>query len=199
MLSGRCSTALHRGEASKLNRKYSFGFGNAAMCKTTFSRSRGGTERFLDFSCCFNLGLWLYYQFGECPRRASHVPLVADPFSPFQEALQPLVFDDPSTSQPDDFWLHPCDCLPQQWGTEWPADPIALENIPPTSNGSFIPEPFSIVVGQFACPSRQLLKGAKGIHFSSEAESMEPADCEETRVEIYQDTSIVVAYPYHQK
>jgi len=58
-----------------------------------------------------------------------------------------LVFDDPSTSQPNDFWLHPCDCLPQQWGTEWPADPIALENIPPTSNGSFIPEPFSIVSG----------------------------------------------------
>ena len=119
-----------------------------------------------------------------------------------------MVFDDPSTSQPNDFWLHPCDCLPQQWGTEWPADPIALENIPPTSNGSFIPEPFSIVsglkragewflrpiylfwysvicrprpcnAGQFACPSRQLLKGAKGIHFQSEAESMEPADCED--------------------
>ena len=66
-----------------------------------------------------------------------------------QEALQPLVFDDPSTSQPDDFWLHPCDCLPQQWGTEWPADPISLENIPPTSNGIFIPEPFTIVSGEW--------------------------------------------------
>ena len=64
-----------------------------------------------------------------------------------QEALQPLVFDDPSTSQPDDFWLHPCDCLPQQWGTEWPADPLSLENIPATSNGIFIPEPFPIVSG----------------------------------------------------
>lgn len=66
---------------------------------------------------------------------------------PEEEMLQPLVFDDPSTSQPDDFWLHPCDCLPQQWGSEWPADPMSLENIPPSSNGSFIPEPFVIVSG----------------------------------------------------
>lgn len=34
-------------------------------------------------------------------------------------------------------------------------------------------------LGQFACPSRQLLKGAKGIHFQSEAEAMEKSDCEE--------------------
>lgn len=38
---------------------------------------------------------------------------------------------------------------------------------------------FQMSAGQFACPSRQLLKGAKGIHFQSEAESMEPSDCEE--------------------
>ena len=35
------------------------------------------------------------------------------------------------------------------------------------------------VRGQFACPSRQLLKGALGIHFESEAEAMEPSDCED--------------------
>ena len=39
--------------------------------------------------------------------------------------------------------------------------------------------PIPSLPGQFACPSRQLLKGAKGIHFQSEAESMEPADCED--------------------
>ncbi|CAJ1404124.1 unnamed protein product [Effrenium voratum] len=46
-------------------------------------------------------------------------------------------------------------------------------------NGSFIPPPFLIVSGQFACPSRQLMKGAAGIHFESEAESMEPSDCQD--------------------
>jgi len=37
----------------------------------------------------------------------------------FQEGeLQKLVFDDPSTSQVEDYWLHPCDCLnPTTWGT----------------------------------------------------------------------------------
>ena len=65
-----------------------------------------------------------------------------------QEQLQPLVFDDPSTAQPDDFWLHPCDCLPFAWGNAWPADALSLENIPPGSNGSFIPPPFLIVSGR---------------------------------------------------
>ncbi|CAJ1404118.1 unnamed protein product [Effrenium voratum] len=97
-----------------------------------------------------------------------------------EETLQPLVFDDPTTTQTEeDFWLHPCDCLPLEWGSGWPADAMALENIPPTSNGSFIPPPFLIVSGQFACPSRQLMKGAAGIHFESEAESMEPSDCQD--------------------
>lgn len=58
-----------------------------------------------------------------------------------------MVFDDPSTEQPADFWLHPCDCLPLPWGSAWPADSLALENIPPGSNGSFIPPPFLIVSG----------------------------------------------------
>ena len=103
-----------------------------------------------------------------------------------EEALQPLIFDDPSTSQPQDFWLHPCDCLPMAWGSAWPADAASFENIPPASDGTFIPPPFLIVSGQFACPSRQLLKGAAGIHFESEAEQMEPSDCEE-RCKDYKD------------
>ena len=35
-----------------------------------------------------------------------------------------------------DFWLHPCDCLPLEWGSGWPADAMALENIPPTSDSA---------------------------------------------------------------
>ena len=46
-------------------------------------------------------------------------------------------------------------------------------------NSYFGTASFANPAGQFACPSRQLLKGVKGIHFQSEAESMEPADCED--------------------
>ncbi|CAE8674203.1 unnamed protein product [Polarella glacialis] len=92
--------------------------------------------------------------------------------------LQSFVFDDPGTQQPDDHWLHPCDCAPPSWGSQYPVNPGLFENIPPGSNNSFIPTSFVIVAGQFACPSRQLLPGEAGVHFESETESMEASDCE---------------------
>ncbi|CAK8993307.1 unnamed protein product [Durusdinium trenchii] len=93
--------------------------------------------------------------------------------------LQQLVFDDPSTEQTDDYWLHPCDCLNPSFGTGWPVDPASFEEIPPQANGIFVPPPFLLVSGQFVCPSRQLLPGAAGVHFKTEAESGEPTDCQE--------------------
>jgi hypothetical protein len=42
----------------------------------------------------------------------------SSPVFPQEGELQKLVFDDPSTSQVEDYWLHPCDCLnPTTWGT----------------------------------------------------------------------------------
>ena len=89
------------------------------------------------------------------------------------EQLQKITFDDPSTSQPHDFWLHPCDCVTPAWGPAWPANPESFEDIPPGSDGSFVPSPLSIVGGQFVCPPRQLLAGAAGVHFMTETEATE--------------------------
>lgn len=33
------------------------------------------------------------------------------------------------------------------WGSAWPADAASFENIPPPSDGTFIPPPFLIVSG----------------------------------------------------
>ncbi|CAE7235554.1 ACBP2, partial [Symbiodinium pilosum] len=95
------------------------------------------------------------------------------------ETVHPLIFDDPTTPQPDDYWLHPCDCIPPEWGLGWPANAMIAEGLPADSDGSFIPPPLLIVQGQFACPSRQLLPGKRGIYFETEAEAFESADCQE--------------------
>ncbi|CAE7865610.1 ACBP4 [Symbiodinium microadriaticum] len=94
------------------------------------------------------------------------------------DVLHPLVFDDPTTLQPDDHWLHPCDCVPPGWGLGFPANALVAEGLPPASDGAFIPPPLLIVQGQFACPSRQLLPGKRGIYFETEAEAFEKADCQ---------------------
>lgn len=58
--------------------------------------------------CCFNPSFF-----------PASFGLVGGAGSSAQEGeLQKLVFDDPSTSQLEDYWLHPCDCLnPATWGT----------------------------------------------------------------------------------
>lgn len=94
-----------------------------------------------------------------------------------EEGLQPLMLDDPSTPEPEDFWLHPCDCIPPAWGEAAPVNGVAFGMVPPGSKNSFTPKPFAIVTGQFVCPSRQLLE-QDGVHFESETEVLEPKDCE---------------------
>lgn len=94
-----------------------------------------------------------------------------------EEGLPALILDDPSTAASADFWLHPCECAPSAWGTASPVNPKSFEQVPVDSQNDFIPSPFTIVTGQLVCPSRQLLPGV-GVHFQSEEETMEPADCE---------------------
>lgn len=95
-----------------------------------------------------------------------------------EEGLPSLVLDDPSTSDAADFWLHPCDCAPPAWGTDLPVNPENFEQVPVDSDNNFIPAPYDIVTGQLVCPSRQLLPGGLGVHFQSEEEMLEAADCE---------------------
>ena len=64
----------------------------------------------------------------ECPQPLTHE--VED------DVLHPLVFDDPTTLQPDHYWLHPCDCVPPGWGLGFPANALVAEGLPPASDGS---------------------------------------------------------------
>ncbi|CAE7335249.1 unnamed protein product [Symbiodinium natans] len=95
-------------------------------------------------------------------------------FGPPEEGLPAFVIDDPSTEAPEDFWLHPCDCAPEAWGADLPMNPKTFETIPSGSSNQYIPAPYLIVEGQFACPTRQL----RGLHRETETEVMEKADCE---------------------
>ncbi|CAE7238357.1 unnamed protein product, partial [Symbiodinium sp. CCMP2456] len=75
-----------------------------------------------------------------------------------EEGQTALVLDDPSTPEPADYWLHPCDCAPSAWGPELPVDPQMFQHLPAASDNNFIPTPYTIVTGQLTCPSRQLLQ-----------------------------------------
>ncbi|OLP80195.1 hypothetical protein AK812_SmicGene39424 [Symbiodinium microadriaticum] len=76
-----------------------------------------------------------------------------------EEGQPSLVLDDPGTTQPADYWLHPCDCAPDAWGPELPVDPQMYEHLPAAWHGVS-------------------LGGGNGVHFQSEEEVLQPADCE---------------------
>lgn len=92
------------------------------------------------------------------------------------EGYAPVVVDDPYTSDPADYWLHPCECAPPAWGMEKPVNPESFESVPGKSGNQFTPAPFELVAGQFVCPAKELLDN--GVHFETETEQMERADCE---------------------
>lgn len=53
-----------------------------------------------------------------------------------QEGLAPMVVDDPHTTAPADYWLHPCECAPAAWGMEKPVNPESFESVPGKSGNS---------------------------------------------------------------
>jgi len=62
-----------------------------------------------------------------------------------------LVFDDTGTTQIEDYWLHPCDCFPENYGAKPPVTEDALEAVPPNTNNLFIPAAVLIIDGEFSC------------------------------------------------
>ena len=69
-----------------------------------------------------------------------------------------LILDDPATSQiVEDYWLHPCQCVPPDWDGA-PVTPDAIADIPPDSNNQFLAPPFEIVSGAFVCEQEFLLQ-----------------------------------------
>lgn len=55
-------------------------------------------------------------------------------------------------------------------------NPESFESVPGKSGNQFTPAPFELVAGQFVCPAKELLDN--GVHFETETEQMERADCE---------------------
>ncbi|CAE7563028.1 unnamed protein product, partial [Symbiodinium necroappetens] len=59
------------------------------------------------------------------------------------EVVSALILDDPGTPVVDDYWLHPCQCIPPAWGQEEPVTAEALEDVPAGSLGAgFLPRPY---------------------------------------------------------
>ena len=69
-----------------------------------------------------------------------------------------LILDDPATSLiVEDYWLHPCQCVPRDWDGA-PVTPDAIADIPPNSGNQFLAPPFEIVSGAFVCEQEFLLQ-----------------------------------------
>jgi len=89
-----------------------------------------------------------------------------------------MVLDDPATTDSADFWLDPCDCVPQAWGKEVPVDPLVFEGLPPINKSqvwNFVPPPLEIVQGEFTCPAREMLGAPL---YESSGQAMSQANCE---------------------
>jgi len=76
--------------------------------------------------------------------------------------VKPLVLDDPTTTEPDDHWLHPCQCFPMSWGPEPPVDQTSFSEVPPRSGNRFVPKQVDLVQGELVCETGSLV----GIHTS---------------------------------
>ncbi|CAE7217216.1 ACBP2 [Symbiodinium sp. CCMP2592] len=93
-----------------------------------------------------------------------------------EDAVPRMILDNPDTSGPEDYWLHPCDCAPKVWGDAPPMDQEVFAALPPESPEQFIPAPVVIVEGQFVCPPNEML--GDGPIFETEDEAQEIGDCE---------------------
>jgi hypothetical protein len=88
--------------------------------------------------------------------------------------VSPFRLDDPSTDEKDDFWLHPCDCVPPLWGTEKPVAMEVFNSVPSGSGNEFVPTPYTIVTGGFVCDIDFHLQS----YYETETEAIDPAVCE---------------------
>ncbi|CAE7497806.1 unnamed protein product [Symbiodinium sp. CCMP2592] len=68
-----------------------------------------------------------------------------------------FLVDDPTTTTPNDYSLHPCDCFPMSWGTNPPVSTESFMSVPPEGSNDFLPEAIPIVQGSFRCDQEALL------------------------------------------
>lgn len=94
--------------------------------------------------------------------------------------MQPIVLDDPTTIPPEDFWLHPCDCIPDKWGNHKPVDSAAFGSVPKVYGPAavynrYVPAPFVLVYGQITCQQEYLMD--KHVLYVSEDTGVAPNFC----------------------
>eukprot|EP00928_Gymnodinium_smaydae_P037786 TRINITY_DN26188_c0_g6_i1.p1 TRINITY_DN26188_c0_g6~~TRINITY_DN26188_c0_g6_i1.p1 ORF type:complete len:2649 (+),score=321.37 TRINITY_DN26188_c0_g6_i1:44-7948(+) len=95
-----------------------------------------------------------------------------------ESVSSPLVLDDPTTEQPADHWLHPCECFPESWGPQPPVADESMADIPAGSGNEYAPAGYDVVAGEFVCEQTALLPGSRGMHVATEGEAQDSASCE---------------------
>eukprot|EP00913_Durusdinium_trenchii_P001278 g1177.t1 len=96
-----------------------------------------------------NLCLILVPQHCEAPRLLSNAQAEADEEGLLAEAV---MIDDPSTSIPNDYSLHPCDCFPVSWGVHSPVTSQSFASVVPGSGNQFTPDLVYLLEGSYMCP-----------------------------------------------
>ncbi|CAK9058718.1 Uncharacterized protein SCF082_LOCUS31246 [Durusdinium trenchii] len=96
-----------------------------------------------------NLCLILVPQHCEAPRLLSNAQAEADEEGLLAEAV---MIDDPSTSIPNDYSLHPCDCFPVSWGVHSPVTSQSFASVVPGSGNQFTPDLAYLLEGSYMCP-----------------------------------------------
>jgi len=93
-----------------------------------------------------------------------------------EQTVQTLVLDDPATLALADYWMHPCDCFPELWGSSPPVHEESMLSVPPGSHNRYTPAAVQLVLGSFTCQEKFLLRGK--VLFLDMIESSEPQTCE---------------------
>jgi len=111
-----------------------------------------------------------------CPQPNTTADREGDTESDEEEAVSvnPLVLDDPTTPEPADYWLHPCQCFPMTWGPTSPVTADSFGDAPAGSANKFVPSTVSIVKGEFTCESEALL----ALEMETEQDSIDEGVCE---------------------
>eukprot|EP00435_Cladocopium_sp_Y103_P040098 s2510_g10.t2 len=79
--------------------------------------------------------------------------LTAEQVEKGEEGLlaEEVLIDDPSTSTPNDFSLHPCDCFPTSWGANSPVTAESYASVPAGNGNVYKPATIEIMTGSYMC------------------------------------------------
>jgi len=90
-----------------------------------------------------------------------------------EATVKTFVIDDPSTSEPADHWMHPCECFSDAWGESMPVTAQTIQKVPPGCNNQYLPHEVELVAGEFICEDTSLID----MYMLSIVDLMTPAVC----------------------